>query len=122
MSDLFCLPHFVTGVGNSLSRDCQSAYCVIPQRSYRNPRENAYTIGFSPMPLFNNPRSIRKDCGYNTNQPKSRSSMQTFSRSGTLPSYFPQQAHETGTGQSTVQQEVPKIVTVATESEVATIF
>ncbi|XP_014845598.1 PREDICTED: protocadherin-8-like [Poecilia mexicana] len=107
---------------SSLSRDCQSAYCVIPQRSYRNSRENAYTIGFSPMPVFNNPHSIRKDCGYNTNQPKPRSNMQTFSRSGTLPSYFPQQPHETDAGHATVHQETPNIVTVATESEVATIF
>ncbi|XP_047225889.1 protocadherin-8 isoform X2 [Girardinichthys multiradiatus] len=108
---------------NSLSRDCQSAYCAIPQRSYRNSRENAYTIGFSPMPVFNNPHSIRKDCGYGTNQPKPRSSMQTFLRSGTLPSYFPQQPHEAGAGQqATVHEEIPNIVTVATESEVATIF
>ncbi|MEQ2243026.1 hypothetical protein ILYODFUR_002784 [Ilyodon furcidens] len=109
--------------GNSLSRDCQSAYCAIPQRSYRNSRENAYTIGFSPMPVFNNPHNIRKDYGYGTNQPKPRSSMQTFLRSGTLPSYFPQQPHEAGAGQqATVHKEIPNIVTVATESEVATIF
>ncbi|MEQ2184285.1 hypothetical protein GOODEAATRI_006244 [Goodea atripinnis] len=111
------------GAGNSLSRDCQSAYCAIPQRSYRNSRENAYTISFSPMPVFNNRHSIRKDCGYGTNQPKPRSSMQTFLRSGTLPSYFPQQPHEAGAGQqATVHKEIPNIVTVATESEVATIF
>ncbi|XP_015241915.1 PREDICTED: protocadherin-8-like [Cyprinodon variegatus] len=108
--------------GNSLSRDCQSAYCVIPQRGYRNPRENAYSIGLSPMPVFSNPHSIRKDCGYSTNQPKPRSSMQTFSRSGTLPSYFPQQLHEVVEGRATAHKEIPHIVTVATESEVATIF
>ncbi|MED6273832.1 hypothetical protein CHARACLAT_010362 [Characodon lateralis] len=113
----------IKSAGNSLPRDCQSAYCAIPQRSYRNSRENAYTIGFSPMPVFNNPQSIRKDCGYGTNQPKPRSSMQTFLRSGTLPSYFPQQPHEAGAGQqATVHKEIPNIVTVATESEVATIF
>lgn len=95
---------------------------MIPQRSYRNPRENAYTIGFSPIPVFNNPHIIRKECGYNTNQPKPRSNMQTFSRSGTLPSYFSQQLPETDAGQATVHQETPNIVTVATESEVATIF
>ncbi|PWA31194.1 hypothetical protein CCH79_00002719 [Gambusia affinis] len=98
---------------SSLSRDCQSAYCVIPQRSYRNPRENAYTIGFSPIPVFNNPHIIRKDCGYNTNQPKPRSNMQTFSRSGTLPSYFSQQLPETDAGQATVHQETPNIYIVS---------
>lgn len=48
--------------------------------------------------------------------------MQTFSRTGTLPSYFPQQQHDTDVGVAEIHKQSPNIVTVATELEVATIF
>ncbi|XP_041858062.1 protocadherin-8 [Melanotaenia boesemani] len=110
------------GTANSLSDDCQETYCAIPPQSFRASRNNAYTIGFSPMPVFNNPCGNRKDCGCGTNLPKSRNTMQTFSRSGTLPSYFPQQHCESSVGTAVVHKQGPNIVTVATELEVATIF
>ncbi|XP_061580429.1 protocadherin-8 [Cololabis saira] len=106
----------------SLSGDCQGTYSVIPSQSFRAPREHGYTIGFSPVPVFNNPHSNRRNCGYGTNQPKSRSSMQTFNKSGTLPSYFTQQQHEPDVGGATELKHSPNIVTVATELEVATMF
>ncbi|XP_072252906.1 protocadherin-8 [Leuresthes tenuis] len=107
---------------SSLSGDCQGTYCAIPPQSFSVSRDNAYTIGFSPVPVFCNPNGNRKDYGYSTNWPKTRSNMQTFSRSGTLPSYFPQQQQEAGVCGAAVHKQGPNIVTVATESEVATIF
>ncbi|XP_070832304.1 protocadherin-8 isoform X2 [Chaetodon trifascialis] len=114
-----------SSAANSLSGDYQSTYCAVPPQSLRAPRENAYTIGFSPVPVFNNPHGYphsRKDSGYGTNRPKSRSSMQTFSRTGTLPSYFPQQQCEAAIGGAEIHKQSPNIVTVATALEVATIF
>uniref|UniRef100_A0A3Q3M1K8 Protocadherin-8 n=1 Tax=Mastacembelus armatus TaxID=205130 RepID=A0A3Q3M1K8_9TELE len=108
-----------------LSEDCQGTYCAIPAQSLKAPRDNAHTIGFS-APLFNNPHGYPhswKDSGYGTNQPKSWSNMQTFSRTGTLPPYFPQQQQrEAGVGGAEIHKQSPNIVTVATASEVATIF
>lgn len=109
---------------NSLSRDGQGTYCVVPPQTFRAPRDNAYTIGFSPAPVFNNPHAYAhswKDSGFGTNRPMSRSSMHTFSRTGTLPPYFPQHQRKAGAGSPEIQQS-PNIVTVATASEVATIF
>ncbi|KAM9851124.1 protocadherin-8 [Aulostomus maculatus] len=106
-----------SSTANSLSGDCQSTYCAIPAQRFTAPRDIAYTIGFTPAPVFNNPHSYShswKDSSYGTNRPKSRGS--TFSRTGTLPSYFPQQQHEAA------EVHKPNIVTVATELEVATIF
>lgn len=119
---------FISGssnAANSLSVDCPGTYCAVPPQSFRGPRDNAYTIGFSPVPVFNNPHGYPhfwKDSGYGTNRPKSRSSMQTFSRTGTLPSYFPQQQHDTSVGDADIHSQGPNIVTVATALEVATIF
>lgn len=48
--------------------------------------------------------------------------MQTFSRTGTLPSYFPQQQRDAGVGGAEIHKQSPNIVTVATALEVATIF
>ncbi|RVE57930.1 hypothetical protein OJAV_G00204200 [Oryzias javanicus] len=107
---------------NSISGDCQGTYCAIPLQSLRASRDQAYTMGFSPAPVFNNHHGNRNDCGYGTNQPKSRSSMQTFSKSGTLPSYFNQQQHEAAVAGAPAHKQSPNIVTVATELEVATIF
>uniref|UniRef100_UPI0037E72BA5 protocadherin-8 n=1 Tax=Semicossyphus pulcher TaxID=241346 RepID=UPI0037E72BA5 len=108
-----------------LSGDCQGAYCAVQPQSFRAPRDNAYTIGFSPVPVFNNPHGYPlswKDSAYGTNRPKSRSSMQSFSRTGTLPSYFPPQQCEASVGGPEVLRESPNFVTVATALEVATIF
>ncbi|XP_008273884.1 protocadherin-8 [Stegastes partitus] len=110
---------------NSFSGDCQGTYCAIPPQSFRATRDNAYTIGFSPVPVFNNPQGCSmswKDCGYGTNRPKSRSSMRTYSRTGTLPSYFAQQQREVDAEGVAVHNQSPNIVTVATALEVATIF
>ncbi|CAJ1079471.1 protocadherin-8 [Xyrichtys novacula] len=119
----------LSSASNSLSGDCQGTYCAVQPQSFRAPRDNAYTIGFSPVPVFNNPHGYPlswKDSGYGTNRPKSRSSMQSFSRTGTLPSYFPSQLHheqcEVAVGGPEVQRESPSFVTVATALEVATIF
>ncbi|XP_020490179.1 protocadherin-8 isoform X1 [Labrus bergylta] len=117
----------LSSASNSLSGDCQGTYSAVQPQSFRIPRENAYTIGFSPVPVFNSPHGYPlswKDSGYGTNRPKSRSSMQSFSRTGTLPSYFPPQQHqcEAAVGGPEVQRESPSFVTVATALEVATIF
>ncbi|XP_041662171.1 protocadherin-8 isoform X2 [Cheilinus undulatus] len=120
----------LSSASNSLSGDCQGTYCAVQPQSFRAPRDNAYTIGFSPVPVFNNPHGYPlswKDSGYGTNRPKSRSSMQSFSRTGTLPSYFSpqqqrQQHFEAAVGGPEVQRESPSFVTVATALEVATIF
>ncbi|XP_045910367.1 protocadherin-8 [Micropterus dolomieu] len=114
-----------SSAANSLSGDCQGTYCAIPPQNFRALRDNAYTIGFSPAPVFNNPHGYHhswKDSGYGTNRPKSRNSMQTFSRTGTLPSYFPQQQREADVGAAEIHKQSPNIVTVATALEVATIF
>ena len=48
--------------------------------------------------------------------------MQTFNKSGTLPSYFTQQQHGAGVGGAADHKQSLEIVTVATELEVATMF
>lgn len=48
--------------------------------------------------------------------------MQSFSRTGTLPSYFPQQQREAAVGGAEILKQSPNIVTVATALEVATMF
>ncbi|XP_076026092.1 protocadherin-8 [Genypterus blacodes] len=91
-------------------------------------RQNTYTIGFSPVPLYNNtglhvyPNSW-KDSGYGTHCPKSRSAISTsFSRTGTLPSFFSHQNQEVGIRGAEIHKQGPSIVTVTTPLEVATIF
>ncbi|XP_060945234.1 protocadherin-8 [Limanda limanda] len=114
-----------SSAAHSLAGDCQGNYCSIPSQSFRTPRDNAYTIGFAPVPVFNNLQGFPhpwKDCGYGTNLPKSRSGMQNFSRAGTLPSYFPQQQHDTSVEGPEIHTQGPTFVTVATGSQVATIF
>ncbi|XP_027146605.1 protocadherin-8 [Larimichthys crocea] len=114
-----------SSAANSLSGDFQGTYCAVPPQSFRPPRDNAYTIGFSSAPVFNNPHGFHHswmDSGYGTNRPKSRSSMQTFSRTGTLPSYFPQQQRGAGVGGPEIHKQSPNTVTVTTPLEVATIF
>ena len=108
---------------NTLAVDWQGTYCVIPTQSFQDSGDNAYTIGFSQAPVYNNPIGYSlswKDSGYNTNFPKPRSSLQTFSKTGTLPSYFSHQQSKSAVGGR--HKHKPEIVTVATESEVATIF
>uniref|UniRef100_A0A3Q1I1V3 Protocadherin-8 n=1 Tax=Acanthochromis polyacanthus TaxID=80966 RepID=A0A3Q1I1V3_9TELE len=88
-------------------------------------RDNAYTIGFSPVPGYNNSPGCSmswKDSSYGINRPKSRNSMCTYSRTGTLPSYFPQQQRDPDVEGVAVHKQSPSIVTVATALEVATIF
>ncbi|KAM4609453.1 protocadherin-8 [Polymixia lowei] len=114
-----------SSAANNLSVDWQGTYCVIPTQSFRPTRDNSYTIGFSPVPAYNNHHAFPqswKESGYGTNLPKARSSMQSFSRMGTLPSYFPNQLREVGVGSGEVQKQSPNIVTVATALEVATVF
>ncbi|KAL6100884.1 uncharacterized protein ACO6RY_07928 [Pungitius sinensis] len=114
-----------SSTANSLSGDCQSTYWSAPQQSFTGPTDNAYTVGYAPVPVFNHPHSyphLWKDSCYGTNLPKARSSMQTFSKTGTLPSYFPQQQREGCGGGAGIYNHSPAIVTVATASEVATIF
>lgn len=101
----------------------QGTCCVVPQQGFRPPRDNAYTIGFAPVPVFHGPPGFAhswKDSGYGTNRPVSRSGAPCFSRTGTLPSYFPQQQRSAAAAEP--QSQSPNIVTVATELEVATIF
>nr|XP_046260257.1 protocadherin-8 [Scatophagus argus] len=112
-----------SSAAKNFTGDCQSSYCAVPPQGFRAPRDNAPTIGFSPAPIFSNPHGYPlswKDSGYGTNWPKSRSSMQTFSRTGTLPSYFPTQQRDAGGAE--LHKQGPNIVTVATALEVATIF
>uniref|UniRef100_A0A668AP98 Protocadherin-8 n=1 Tax=Myripristis murdjan TaxID=586833 RepID=A0A668AP98_9TELE len=118
-------PKSSSNAGNNLSGDWQGTYCMIPAQSFRATRDNAYTIGFSPAPIFNNPHAYPhpwKDSGYGTNLPKSRSNMHTFSRTGTLPSYFPKQQRDAAVGGGEIYKPSPDFVTVANALEVATIF
>ncbi|XP_020317572.1 protocadherin-8-like [Oncorhynchus kisutch] len=111
---------------NTLAVDCQGTYCVIPTQSFQAPLDNAYTIGFSQAPVYNNPRAYPhswKDFGYSTSIPKARNTMQTFSHhTGTLPSYFAHQTRQSAAGLAEIQEYNQDITTVATISEVATIF
>ncbi|KAK6292550.1 hypothetical protein J4Q44_G00371340 [Coregonus suidteri] len=111
---------------NTLAVDCQGTYCVIPTQSFQAPLDNAYTIGFSQAPVYNNPHTYShswKDSGYNTSIPKARNTMQTFSHhTGTLPSYFAHQKRQSAAGLAEIQEYNQDITTVATISEVATIF
>ncbi|XP_053734114.1 protocadherin-8 [Synchiropus splendidus] len=111
----------VSSTADSVSTDCLGTYSAIPAQCLRPPRELAYTVAYTPSPVFNRPPSYAhswKESSYGTNRPLSRSSVQTFSRTGTLPSYFP---HYEADG-SQVQKQTPNYVTVATGLEVATIF
>ncbi|KAM6985054.1 protocadherin-8 [Aplochiton taeniatus] len=110
---------------NTISMDWQGTYSVIPTQSFSTPQDNAYTIGFSPAPVYNNPHAYShawKDLCYSTNLPKARTTAQTFSGTGTLPSYFSHQLREATVGVGTIRRLSPNIVTVANGSEVATIF
>ncbi|KAK5861063.1 hypothetical protein PBY51_022486 [Eleginops maclovinus] len=114
-----------SSTAHSLSGDCQSTYSALPPQSFSGSGDNAYTIGFAPVTAFNNLHgypNFWKDSGYGTNRPNSRSSMQTFSKTGTLPSYFPQQQHAASLRGTDIQNQSPNFVTVATAVEVATIF
>ncbi|XP_034069133.1 protocadherin-8 [Gymnodraco acuticeps] len=113
-----------SSTAHSLSGECQSTCGVLPPQSFRGSGDNAYTIGFAPVPVFNNLHgypNFWKDSGYGTNRPKSRNSMQTFS-TGTLPCYFPQQHREASVRGTEIQNQSPHFVTVSTALEVATIF
>lgn len=111
---------------NTLAVDCQGTYCVIPTQSFQAPLDNAYTIGFSQAPVYNNPHAYPhtwKDSGYSTSIPKARNTMQTFSHhTGTLPSYFAHQKRQSAAGLAGIQEHNQDITTVATISEVATIL
>ncbi|XP_071783109.2 protocadherin-8 [Centroberyx gerrardi] len=105
-------PKSSSSAANTLSGDWQGTYCVVPTQSFRATGDNAYTIGFSPASVFNSPHAYPhswKDSGYGTNRPKSRSAMQTFSRTGTLPSYFPQQQREVAVGGGEIRKQSPNI-------------
>lgn len=122
---LFARVSGLSSVPQSLPGDCQGSYCALPPQSFRPTRDGAYTLGFSPVPVFNSPHGFAhswKDSAYGTNRPKSRSSVHSFSRTGTLPPYFPQQQRHAGAGGAEMHNQSPNIVTVATELEVATIF
>ncbi|XP_061548295.1 protocadherin-8 [Phycodurus eques] len=111
-----------SSTANSLAGDCQSTYCAIPPQCFRNPRDLAYTVGFSPAPLFNDLHGYArcwKESGYATNPKKTRSGgVQAYTgRTGTLPPYLSQSQNE-----PQVHKQSPNIVTVATELEVATMF
>ncbi|KAK2839852.1 hypothetical protein Q5P01_013592 [Channa striata] len=109
----------------SLSGDCHGTYSAIQTQCYKASGDNAYTIGFSTAPVFSNPHGYPyswKDSGYCTDQRKPRSSVQTFHRTGTLPSYFPQHQRGPGVGGAVIHKPSPNILTVATPLEVATIF
>ncbi|XP_077393765.1 protocadherin-8 [Festucalex cinctus] len=111
-----------SSTANSLAGDCQGTYCAIPPQCFRNPGDLAYTVGFSPAALFNDLHGYAhswKESGYATNPKKTRSGgVRTYGgTTGTLPPYLAQpqngpQRHKPS----------PNIVTVATESEVATMF
>ncbi|XP_034042389.1 protocadherin-8 [Thalassophryne amazonica] len=112
-----------SNAANSLSGDCQGTDSAV--QSFRAARDNAYTIGFSPAPVYNSPRACPfswKDSGYGTNQPKSRNSMHTFSRTGTLPPYFPQQTQEAAASDDEIDKEGPNTAAAAAPLEVATMF
>ncbi|KAL0985561.1 hypothetical protein UPYG_G00158620 [Umbra pygmaea] len=111
---------------NTLAVDWQGTYCVIPTQSFQPPRDNAYTIGFSQATAYNHPLThpyAWKDSGYNTSLPRTRSPLQSFPHhTGTLPSYFAHQRRQCAAGLSEIQEHNQDTMTVATISEVATIF
>ena len=126
---IFCL---ISSPSGASVGDNHGTYCAAPPQSFRTPRDNSYTLGFSPAPIFTNPHGYGHSwmvSGYGTNCPKSRGSMQSFSRAGTLPPYFPQQQRGAAAAAAVaaaeaaeVQNQSPNFVTVATSLEVATIF
>ncbi|XP_068602561.1 protocadherin-8 [Brachionichthys hirsutus] len=111
----------IFSTANSVPVDPQATCCVLPPQSFRAPRDHSYTIGFSPAPVFNSPHPWTQS-GYATNHPRSRSNMQSFSRMGTLPAYFPQQQQEDDVEGAGINQQSPTVVTVDTAIEVATVF
>ncbi|XP_057708795.1 protocadherin-8 [Corythoichthys intestinalis] len=112
-----------SSTAHSLAGDFQGTYCAIPPQCFRNPRDLAYTIGFSPATIFNDLHGYAhswKDSSYGTNPKKARSGgMQNYTRTGTLPPYLPQPQVQ---NEPQVHMQSPDIVTVATELEVATMF
>lgn len=128
INNLSSVSLFISGISsttNSLSGDCQGTYCAIPAQSIKASRDDAYTMGFSSAPMFSSPHDYThswKESGYSTNQPKSRSTMQPFSRTGTLPSYFLQYQREAAVRGAEIHKQSPYSVTVTTPLEVATIF
>ncbi|XP_029967826.1 protocadherin-8 [Salarias fasciatus] len=110
---------------NNLSGDCQGTYCAILPHSLRASADNGYRADFSPVPVFKNPHGGLQswnESSYGTNRPKSRNSNHSFSRTRTLPAYFPQQQHDAGIGGAAAHKHSPNIITVATALEVATMF
>ncbi|XP_072300690.1 protocadherin-8 [Eucyclogobius newberryi] len=108
---------------SSLCGEGPIPYCsALPPQSIRAGRDSSYTtMGFPPAPVFCHPQGY-PTAGYGTNRPKSRSSMQTFIHTGTLPSYFSQHHRQHTTGNPALHKQGPNIVTVASAYEIATMF
>ncbi|XP_052005019.1 protocadherin-8 [Xyrauchen texanus] len=90
---------------------------IIPTRNMHVPPGSAYTIGFSPAPIYNTTHiNSHTWKGGHNNMLKSSSPLQTFSRTGTLPSYSAHQMR--GIKPRAEEQTEP----VSTASEIATTF
>ncbi|KAJ8004606.1 hypothetical protein DPEC_G00138030, partial [Dallia pectoralis] len=112
---------------NAVAVDWQGAYCVIPTQGFQPARDGAYTIGFSQAAAYNNPHVYPhtwKDSGYGASVAKTRNPLpQSFAHhTGTLPSYLAHQKRRCATGLAEVQEHCHDVMTVASISEVATIF
>ncbi|KAJ0005580.1 hypothetical protein NQD34_015474 [Periophthalmus magnuspinnatus] len=116
-------PRMKSNGASSLCGEAQMYCGALPPQCIRTGRDSSYTtMGFPPAPVLCHPQGY-PTASYGTNRAKSRSSMHTFTRTGTLPSYFSQLHRQQHTmGNSALHKQGPNIVTVASAYEVATMF
>ncbi|XP_077583752.1 protocadherin-8 [Stigmatopora nigra] len=112
-----------SSAAQSLAEDCQATYCAIPPQCFRNPKDLAYTVGFSPATIFGDLHGYAhswKETGYSTNPKKARNSgVASYAGCVTLPPHLSQLRFQ---NEPRLNKQSPTIVTVASELEVATMF
>ncbi|KAJ0070269.1 hypothetical protein NL108_007605 [Boleophthalmus pectinirostris] len=120
----------ISGISSGASSLCGESqmYCsALPPQCIRTGSDSSYTtMGFPPAPALCLPQGY-PTAAYGTNRPKSRTSGHSghsFTRTGTLPSYFSQQHRQQQhtMGNAALHKQRPNIVTVASAYEVATMF
>uniref|UniRef100_A0A8C1QW24 Protocadherin-8 n=1 Tax=Cyprinus carpio TaxID=7962 RepID=A0A8C1QW24_CYPCA len=109
----------------SSTGDWKSKAQVIQTRNMHVPPGSGYTIGFAPAPLYNTthitPHSWRESHS-KTNMMNTQRPIQSFSRTGTLPSYSAHQTRRAMTGVQEQTETVKDAFLVSDSSEVATTF
>ncbi|XP_073702234.1 protocadherin-8 [Garra rufa] len=98
---------------------------VIQTRNIPVPSGSAYTIGFAPAPFYNTTHVSSQTWRENhskMNMLNTQRAVQTFSRTGTLPSYSAHQTRRSMTGVQEQTETVNDGFLVSASSEVATTF